>query len=139
MDEDSIRFALEAGVDSIQHARRGLSPGIDDLSVKSRFGFVNTYVVSTGHYFTAEDYRFLDTQASRPTHWIDRVRRIIEQSIADNKDVSDGGPIQAFLKERYTQLRLARDRGVLIGVGTDNMQGMLDSRSKGIQTRISVT
>jgi hypothetical protein len=106
----SLRVSL-LGFSTIQHARRGLTPVFDDLSVKSRFGFVNIYVVSTGHYFTAEEYRFLDTQASRPTDWIDRVRRITERSIADNKDVSDGGPIQAFLKSviRNSDLREIRE------------------------------
>ncbi|HSS98319.1 MAG TPA: amidohydrolase family protein, partial [Terriglobales bacterium] len=34
-------------------------------------------------------------------------------------------PMQQSLKERYAQLQMARNRGIPIAVGTDNMQGLL--------------
>jgi imidazolonepropionase-like amidohydrolase len=34
--------------------------------------------------------------------------------------------MQQWLEERCSQLRMARDAGVPIAVGTDNMQGLLD-------------
>jgi imidazolonepropionase-like amidohydrolase len=126
IDADSIRFALEAGADSIQHAS-SLTPEIDDLFLKHKASIVNTYVAMLQASFTPPDFHFLDAEANSPQEWVNHARSLVDGVIAKNQKfwlLED--PVQEYLKKRYAQLKLAKDKGVPIAVGTDNMQGLLD-------------
>jgi imidazolonepropionase-like amidohydrolase len=126
IDTDSIRLALEAGADSIQHAD-GLTPEIDDLFLKHKASIVNTYVAMLQASFTPQDFHFLDTEANSPQEWVNHSRSLLDRVIAKNEKLwLLGDPLQDYLKKRYAQLKLAKDKGVPIAVGTDNMQGLLD-------------
>jgi len=124
IDAESIRFALEGGVDSVQHAD-DLSPEIVALFLKSHAGIVNTYVAMLQSSFTPQDFRQLDTEANSAEDWIDHARDILNGAITKNQGYL-GEPLQEYLKRRYAQLKLAKEKGVPIAVGTDNMQGLLD-------------
>jgi imidazolonepropionase-like amidohydrolase len=120
IDAYSVRFALEAGVDSIQHAS-DLTPEVVDSFLKSHAGFINTYVTMMhAPAFTAPDWHYLDAEASSALEWVDRGRDVI------NGDIAKDPGLQEQLKRRYAQLKLAKDKGVPIGVGTDDMHGLLD-------------
>jgi imidazolonepropionase-like amidohydrolase len=122
MHEAEIRAALEAGIDSIQHATE-LTPEIADLFVKHRKGFINTDLPGYMNYFTSKEYRYLDTQANSSQDWIAYSRKILDG--ARNDKWWTGEPIQQFLKRRSTQIKEARKKGVPMAVGTDDMQGLL--------------
>lgn len=124
IDEASIRLALNSGVDSVQHAD-GLTPEIADLFVKSHAGIVNTYVAMEQASFTPQDFNELDTVDNSPQDWINHARSILDQAIAKNEGYY-GESLQDYLKRRYAQLKLAKEKGIPIAVGTDNMQGLLD-------------
>jgi len=125
-DVTSIRMALEAGCDSIQHAT-ALTPEMVDLFVKHHAAIVNTYAATMQTYFTPKDFHFLDTEAGSPADWIDHSRRLISRVVDENPPSRfTNKPMQQSLKERYVQLQMARDRGIPIAVGTDNMQGLLN-------------
>ncbi len=125
-DVASIRMALEAGCDSIQHAT-ALTPEMVELFVKHHAAIVNTFAATMQTYFTPKDFHFLDTEAGSPEDWIEHSRRLINR-VVDENPVSrfTNKPMQQTLKERYAQLRMASDRGIPIAVGTDNMQGLLN-------------
>jgi len=126
IDASSIRFALDAGVDSIQHAWE-LTPEMVDLFVKHRAGIINTFVISNMDHFTNEDYEYLDGEANTPSDWINHCRAIIDKALSENKKMMfSEQSLQDFLRQRYGQLKMAKERGIPIAVGTDNMQGMLD-------------
>jgi imidazolonepropionase-like amidohydrolase len=119
-DPVSEKLALEAGADSLQHAS-SLTPEILDLFVKRRAAIVSTYAASLQGYFTPKDFHYLDNEANSPAEWITHARKIIERARTQNPAGFDPQRMQ----ERYAQLRAARDRGIPIAVGTDNMQGLL--------------
>jgi imidazolonepropionase-like amidohydrolase len=119
IDAYSIRFALEAGVDSIQHASE-LTPEVVSSFLKSHAGFINTYVVNQESSFIPRDWYFLDAQANSPQEWVDHGRDVLNGAIAKDKS------LQEQLRERYAQLKLAKDKGIPIGVGTDDFHGLLD-------------
>ena len=77
-------------------------------------------------YFTPEDFHDLDAEAETPEAWIDHSRRLINRVVDEPASRFTNKPMQQSLKERYAQLRMARDRGIPISVGTDNMQGLLN-------------
>jgi imidazolonepropionase-like amidohydrolase len=125
-DATSIRMALEAGCDSIQHAT-ALTQDIIDAFLKHRASIVNTYAATMQTYFTTKDFHLLDTEAGSPEDWIAHSRRLINRVVDENPlSRFTNKPMQQTLKERYTQLRAARDAGIPIAVGTDNMQGLLN-------------
>ena len=115
----SIQFALEAGVDSIQHASE-LTPEVIGSFLKTHAGFINTYVVNQESSFVPQDWHYLDAEANSPQEWVDRGRDVLNRTIARDQS------LQAELKGRYAQLKLAKDKGVPIGVGTDDFHGLLD-------------
>jgi imidazolonepropionase-like amidohydrolase len=120
IDAYSIQFALEAGVDSIQHAS-DLTSEVIALFLKSHAGFINTYVTMMhADSFTPRDWYFLDAEASTPQEWVDHVRTLV------NEDIAKSQSLREDLKGRYAQLKLAKDKGIPIGVGTDDMHGLLD-------------
>jgi imidazolonepropionase-like amidohydrolase len=126
-DSTSIQFALEAGADSIQHAL-GLTPDIVKLFVERHAGFVNTYAAILQSNFTLTDFHFLDTQANSAEEWVTHARHLLDQAIARNPSMGGFSQLnmQQWLEERCSELRMARDAGIPIAVGTDNMQGLLD-------------
>jgi imidazolonepropionase-like amidohydrolase len=125
-DVDSERLALEAGADSIQHASN-LTPEIMELFIKTKASIVSTYAATMQTHFTPEDFRFLDTQANCPEDWVGRARAILGKVAAGaaQAPASNGKTPRQRTQDRYAQLRTARDRGIPIAVGTDNMQGLL--------------
>jgi imidazolonepropionase-like amidohydrolase len=125
-DLDSERLALEAGADSIQHASN-LTTEILDLFMKTKAGIVSTYAATMQTRFTPEDFKFLDTQAKNTEDWVARARSILAQAnaAAARAPAVNGRTPQQRAQDRYAQLRAARDRGIPIAVGTDNMQGLL--------------
>jgi imidazolonepropionase-like amidohydrolase len=125
-DLDSERLALEAGADSIQHASN-LTTEILDLFVKTKAGIISTYAATMQTRFTPEDFKFLDTQAKNTEDWVARARSILAQAnaAAARAPAVNGRTPQQRAQDRYAQLRAARDRGIPIAVGTDNMQGLL--------------
>ncbi len=120
IDAYSIRFALEGGVDSIQHAN-DLTPEVVASFLKSHAGFINTYVTMMhASSFTPQDWHFLDAEANNPQEWVDHARDLA------NRDIAKDQSLQEYLRKRYAQLKLAKDKGIPIGVGTDDMHGLLD-------------
>lgn len=120
----TIRQALEHGVDSIQHGSK-LTPELVDLFLQKHAGIINTYAAGMQTHFTPNDFHYLDTEANSPEDWLGHARNIVEEAIHQNPSFA-GQSLEDRLKDRYAQLRMARDRGVLFAVGTDNMQGLLD-------------
>jgi imidazolonepropionase-like amidohydrolase len=123
-DVDSEKLALEAGADSIQHASN-LTPEILDLFVQHKAAIISTYAAGLQGAFTPKDFHYLDTEANSPADWIDRARGIIDRLRKENRVGFGNRTMQDRLQERYGQLKAARDRGIPIAVGTDNMQGLL--------------
>jgi imidazolonepropionase-like amidohydrolase len=119
-DVDSEKLALEAGADSIQHAS-SLTPEIIDLFVQHHASIVSTAGAGQG-FFTIKDYQYLDNEANSPAEWIEHARANMARGGGGNQR-GGGGPQR--LQERYAELRAARDRGIPIGVGNDNMVGLL--------------
>jgi len=120
IDAYSIQLALEAGVDSIQHAA-DLTPEVIDSFLKSHAGLISTYLALTdGISLPARDLYYLDAEANSPQEWIDHARNVVTGEIARDQSV------QEHLKARYAQLKLAKDKGVPVGVGTDDWHGLLD-------------
>lgn len=113
---ESIRLALEAGVDSIQHGY-ALTGELIDLFLQKGAGFVNTFTIRFQGVF--DEWNFLDTEAENIQQWIDRCRQVIESTLAGDQDRTNE------VQDRWRQLRMANDRGVKVGVGTDSMHGLL--------------
>jgi imidazolonepropionase-like amidohydrolase len=122
-DVASEKLALEAGADSLQHASN-LTPEIMDLFVQKKAAIVSTYAAGLQGNFTPKDFTYLDTEANSAADWIDRARAIVERVRRENPRFGNR-TMQERLQDRYAQLRAARDRGIPIAVGTDNMQGLL--------------
>jgi len=122
-DVASEKLALEVGADSLQHASN-LTPEIMDLFVQKKAAIVSTYAAGLQGNFTPKDFAYLDTEANSPADWIDRARGIVDRVRRENPRFGNR-TMQDRLQERYAQLRAARDRGIPIAVGTDNMQGLL--------------
>ncbi len=87
IDAYSIRFALEAGVDSIQHAA-DLTPQTVDAFLKSHAGFINTYVTMMhADSFTPRDWHYLDAEANSPQEWVDHARYLANEDIAKSQSL----------------------------------------------------
>ena len=112
----SIRLAVEAGVNSIQHGGN-LTEDLMDLLVERNVGFVNTYTI--GYQGVFDEWDFLDNQANDIQEWFDRCRTVIEQALARSERRS------LRLQNRYGQLRRAKQKGVRVGIGTDSMHGLM--------------
>lgn len=113
---ESIRLAVEAGVNSIQHGGN-LTEDLMDLLVERNVGFVNTYTI--GYQGVFDEWDFLDNQANDIQEWFDRCRTVIEQALARSERRS------LRLQNRYGQLRRAKQKGVRVGIGTDSMHGLM--------------
>lgn len=113
---ESIRLAVEAGINSIQHGGN-LTEDLMDLLVERNVGFVNTYTI--GYQGVFDEWDFLDNQANDIQEWFDRCRTVIEEALARSERRLRG------LQSRYGQLRRAKQKGVLVGIGTDSMHGLM--------------
>lgn len=118
-DFESEKLALNAGADSLQHAGT-LTPDILDLMVKKGAAIISTTGAGQA-YFSIRDFEYLDNEANSPADWIGRARAIMERARQQNPEAFDARRQQ----ERYAELRAARDRGIPIAVGNDNMVGLL--------------
>ena len=114
---ESIRLAIEAGVNSIQHGGN-LTEDLMDLLVERNVGFVNTYTIGLQGVFD-DEWDFLDNHANNIQEWIDRCRKVHEETIAQSERRSRA------LQNRFGQLRRAKQKGVLVGIGTDSMHGLM--------------
>jgi len=112
----SIRLAVEAGVNSIQHGG-DLTPDLIDLLAERDVGFVNTHTIGFQGVF--DEWEYLDRRAGSVREWIDRGRRVLETALAED------GERARSREERLGELRDARDGGVLVGAGTDSMHGFM--------------
>lgn len=113
---ESIRLAVEAGINSIQHGGN-LTEDLMDLLVERNVGFVNTYTI--GYQGVFDEWDFLDNQANDIQEWFDRCRTVIEEALARSERRLRG------LQSRYGQLRRAKQKGVRVGIGTDSMHGLM--------------
>lgn len=113
---ESIRLAVEAGVNSIQHGGN-LTEELMDLLVERDVGFVNTYTIGFQRAF--DEWAFLDTEAEDVEDWLERGRRVHERALAENERRSE------FRTERLGQLGRAKEKGVDVGIGTDSMHGFM--------------
>ncbi len=113
---ESIRQAVEAGINSIQHGGN-LTDDLMDLLVDRDVGIVNTYTI--GFQGSFDEWDFLDKEANDIQRWIDRSRRVHETAIAQSERRS------RFVVDRLRQLRAAKRKGVKIGIGTDSMHGLM--------------
>lgn len=113
----SARVALEAGVDSIQHAG-DLTEDLIALFIKKGVGFINTYTIGYQAFFD-DEWTYLDNEANNIRDWIDRARRV-------HLDARRASPIrEQNVAARWKELKRAKESGVMIALGTDNMPGLM--------------
>lgn len=112
----SIRLAVEAGVNSIQHGGN-LTEDLMDLLVERDVGFVNTYTIGFQGVF--DEWGFLDNEATDIREWLDRGRRIHADALAQSERRSQGR------RDRLAQLSRAKEKGIQVGIGTDSMHGFM--------------
>jgi len=113
---ESIRLAVEAGVNSIQHGGN-LTEELMDLLIENDVGFVNTYTI--GYQSVFNEWGFLDNEAGGIQAWTDRGRQVHERALAENDRRSQRRT------DRLGQLRRANEKGVHVGIGTDSMHGFM--------------
>jgi imidazolonepropionase-like amidohydrolase len=113
---ESIRLAVEAGVNSIQHGGN-LTEDLMDLLVERDVGFVNTYTI--GYQSVFDEWGYLDNEANEIGDWLARSRTVHEAALAQSAGRAAGRDA------RLGQLRRAKEKGVLVGIGTDSMHGMM--------------
>ena len=113
---ESIRLAVEAGVNSIQHGGN-LNEDLMDLMVARDVGFVNTYTI--GYQSVFNEWGFLDNEAANIRDWLTRGRDVHERALATNE-----GRAQRRL-DRLEQLIRSKEKGVKVGIGTDSMHGYM--------------
>ena len=113
---ESIRLAVEAGINSIQHGGN-LTEDLMDLLVERNVGFVNTYTI--GYQGVFDEWDFLDNQANDIQEWFDRCRTVIEGALARSERRL------SRIQSRYGQLSRAKQKGVRVGIGTDSMHGLM--------------
>lgn len=114
---ESIRLAVEAGINSIQHGGN-LTEDLMDLLVERDVGFINTYTIGFQGVFD-DEWDFLDNHATGIQAWIDRCRTVHAETLARSERRSRG------LETRFGQLRRAKQKGVRVGIGTDSMHGLM--------------
>ena len=113
---ESIRLAVEAGVNSIQHGGN-LNEDLMDLMLSHDVGFVNTYTI--GYQSVFNEWGFLDNEAGNIRDWLERGRKVHERALAENESRA-----QRRL-DRLGQLRRSKEKGVGVGIGTDSMHGFM--------------
>lgn len=113
---ESIRLAVEAGVNSIQHGGN-LDEELMDLMASRDVGFVNTYTIGFQSVFN--EWGFLDNEAGDIRDWLERGRQVHEEELSRNE-----GRAQRRL-DRLGQLSRSKEKGVKVGIGTDSMHGYM--------------
>ncbi len=113
---ESIRLAVEAGVNSIQHGGN-LNEDLMDLMVANDVGFVNTYTIGFQSVFN--EWSFLDNEAGNIRDWLARGREVHERELSRNE-----GRAQRRVA-RLGQLSQSKEKGVKVGIGTDSMHGYM--------------
>lgn len=113
---ESIRLAVEAGVNSIQHGGN-LNEELMDLMASRDVGFVNTYTIGFQSVFN--EWGFLDNEAGDIRDWLERGRQVHGRALEENP-----GRAQRRL-DRLGQLSRSKERGVKVGIGTDSMHGYM--------------
>ena len=113
---ESIRLAVEAGVNSIQHGGN-LNEELMDLMASRDVGFVNTYTIGFQSVFN--EWGFLDNEAGDIRDWLERGRQVHERALDENP-----GRAQRRL-DRLGQLSRSKEKGVKVGIGTDSMHGYM--------------
>lgn len=113
---ESIRLAVEAGVNSIQHGGN-LNEELMDLMASRDVGFVNTYTIGFQSVFN--EWGFLDNEAGDIRDWLERGRQVHGRALEENP-----GRAQRRL-DRLGQLRRSKEKGVKVGIGTDSMHGYM--------------
>ncbi|MDE2878898.1 amidohydrolase family protein [Candidatus Palauibacter soopunensis] len=113
---ESIRLAVEAGVNSIQHGGN-LNEELMDLMASRDVGFVNTYTIGFQSVFN--EWGFLDNEAGDIRDWLERGRQVHARALEENP-----GRAQRRL-DRLGQLRRSKEKGVKVGIGTDSMHGYM--------------
>ena len=113
---ESIRLAVEAGVNSIQHGGN-LNEELMDLMASRDVGFVNTYTIGFQSVFN--EWGFLDNEAGDIRDWLERGRRVHEQELSRNE-----GRARRRVA-RLGQLSRSKEKGVKVGIGTDSMHGYM--------------
>ena len=113
---ESIRLAVEAGVNSIQHGGN-LDEELMDLMASRDVGFVNTYTIGFQSVFN--EWGFLDNEAGDIRDWLERGRQVHEQELSRNE-----GRAQRRVA-RLGQLSRSKEKGVKVGIGTDSMHGYM--------------
>ena len=113
---ESIRLAVEAGVNSIQHGG-SLTEELMDLMASRDVGFVNTYTIGFQGVFN--EWGFLDNEAANIRDWLARGRGVHERELSRNE-----GRAQRRL-DRLGQLSRSKEKGVKVGIGTDSMHGYM--------------
>ncbi|MCY3700004.1 MAG: amidohydrolase family protein [Gemmatimonadetes bacterium] len=113
---ESIRLAVEAGVNSIQHGGN-LNEELMDLMASRDVGFVNTYTIGFQSVFN--EWGFLDNEAGDIRDWLERGRQVHGRALDENP-----GRAQRRL-DRLGQLRRSKEKGVKVGIGTDSMHGYM--------------
>jgi imidazolonepropionase-like amidohydrolase len=114
---ESIRLALEAGVDSIQHGEQ-LTEALLGVFRAKNAGLINTFTVGFGRHLDAE-WKHLDAEAASISEWIERCRKVIAMKRASDQ------MLDRAVRSRWRELKMAKDHGVSVGVGTDHMPGLL--------------
>ncbi|MCG8468885.1 MAG: amidohydrolase family protein [Gemmatimonadetes bacterium] len=113
---ESIRLAVEAGVNSIQHGGN-LTDELMDLLATREVGFVNTYTI--GFQAVFDEWSFLDNEAEHARDWLERSRGVHARALeADERRAGRR-------TDRLDQLARAKAKGVLVGIGTDSMHGLM--------------
>ncbi|WP_419939441.1 amidohydrolase family protein [Candidatus Palauibacter sp.] len=113
---ESIRLAVEAGVNSIQHGGN-LNEELMDLMASRDVGFVNTYTIGFQSVFN--EWGFLDNEAGDIRDWLERGRQVHGRALDENP-----GRAQRRL-DRLGQLSRSKEKGVKVGIGTDSMHGYM--------------
>lgn len=98
---ESIRLAVEAGVNSIQHGGN-LNEELMDLMASRDVGFVNTYTIGFQGVFN--EWGFLDNEAADIRGWLERGRQVHGRALDENP-----GRAQRRL-DRLGQLRRSKEK-----------------------------
>ena len=113
---ESIRLAVEAGVNSIQHGGN-LDEDLMDLMLSHDVGFVNTYTI--GYQSVFNEWGFLDNEAENIRDWLERGRQVHGRALTENESRAQRRV------DRLGQLIRSKEKGVKVGVGTDSMHGYM--------------
>lgn len=115
-NNDSIRLALESGVDSIQHGY-GLNAELIALLLEKRRGVVHTYTIGYQAWF--DEWAYLDNEATSADEWVSRIRALHRQVDGSEKVRAEQ------VRQRRAELLQAHRAGVPIAAGTDSMHGLM--------------